>query len=119
MRLHRCPTHPASAVGRAVPVGHMWRSNVQENAPTHDVVTVRKTHVVSGMSLAMKNLMGLLPREDRRAMHTFGIQQCIVDLNRGVQPDLSIVDGSVGQEGEGPLYGQAANLGLLVAGRDS
>jgi len=80
---------------------------------------VLKTHVVTGMSVAMKNLMGLLPREDRRAMHTRGIQQCIVDLNRGVRPDLSIVDGSVGQDGDGPLYGHAANLGLLVAGRDS
>ncbi len=80
---------------------------------------VLKTHVVSGVSLAMKNLMGLLPREDRRAMHTFGIQQCIVDLNRGVRPDLSIVDGAVGQDGEGPLYGRAAHLGVLVGGRDS
>jgi uncharacterized protein (DUF362 family)/ferredoxin len=80
---------------------------------------VLKTHVVSGMSIAMKNLMGLLPREDRRSMHTLGIQQCIVDLNRGVRPDLNIVDGSVGQDGDGPLYGRAAHLGVLVAGRDS
>ncbi|HUV67638.1 MAG TPA: DUF362 domain-containing protein [Sedimentisphaerales bacterium] len=80
---------------------------------------VLKTHVVSGMSVAMKNLMGLLPREDRRTMHTFGIQQCIVDLNRGVRPDLNIVDGSVGQDGAGPLYGQPANLGVIVAGCDS
>lgn len=80
---------------------------------------VLKTHVVSGMSLAMKNPMGLLPTEDRRSMHTLGIQQCIVDLNRGIKPDLNIVDGSVGQEGEGPLYGRPAGLGVLVAGRDS
>lgn len=80
---------------------------------------VLKTHVVSGMSVAMKNLMGLLPREDRRHMHTFGIQQCIVDLNRGLKPDLNIVDGSIGQEGDGPLYGRPANLGVIVAGRDS
>jgi uncharacterized protein (DUF362 family)/ferredoxin len=80
---------------------------------------VLKTHVVSGMSIAMKNLMGLLPREDRRSMHTLGIQQCIVDMNLGLRPDLSIVDGSVGQDGDGPLYGEAANLGVLVAGRDS
>jgi uncharacterized protein (DUF362 family)/NAD-dependent dihydropyrimidine dehydrogenase PreA subunit len=80
---------------------------------------VLKTHVVSGMSVAMKNLMGLLPREDRRFMHTLGIQQCIVDLNRGIQPDLNIVDGSVGQDQDGPLYGRRADLGVLVAGRDS
>jgi uncharacterized protein (DUF362 family)/ferredoxin len=80
---------------------------------------VLKTHVVSGMSIAMKNLMGLLPREDRRAMHTLGIQQCIVDMNLGLRPDLNIVDGSVGQDGDGPLYGDAAHLGVLVAGRDT
>src|SRR6266581_5415160 len=80
---------------------------------------VLKTHVVSTMTLAMKNPMGILPRPDRRAMHTLGIAQCIVDMNRGIRPDLTIVDGSVGQDGEGPLYGDKADLEVLVAGRDS
>jgi len=56
----------------------------------------------------MKNPMGILPCPDRRARHTFGIDQCIVDMNRGIKPDLTIVDGSVGQDGEGPLYGDKA-----------
>src|SRR6266446_939059 len=80
---------------------------------------VLKTHVVSTMTLAMKNPMGILPRPDRRAMHTLGIAQCIVDMNRSIKPDLTIVDGSVGQDGEGPLYGDKADLQVLVAGRDS
>lgn len=80
---------------------------------------VLKTHVVSGMSVSMKNLMGLLPRSDRRNMHTFGIQQSIVDMNMGIKPDLTIVDGAIGQDGDGPLYGRQANLGVLLAGRDS
>ncbi len=80
---------------------------------------VLKTHVVSTMTLSMKNLMGVLPRPDRRAMHTFGIAQSIVDMNLGIKPDLSIVDGSVGQDGEGPLYGDKADLQVLVAGCNS
>ncbi|HEX4716023.1 MAG TPA: DUF362 domain-containing protein [Ktedonobacteraceae bacterium] len=80
---------------------------------------VLKTHVVSTMTLSMKNLMGILPRPDRRAMHTLGIAQSIVDMNRGIKPDLIIVDGSVGQDGEGPLYGEKADLQVLVAGHDS
>src|SRR5438067_1721767 len=80
---------------------------------------VLKTHVVSTMTLGMKNPMGILPRPDRRSMHTFGIDQCIVDMNLGLKPDLTIVDGSVGQDGEGPLYGDKADLQVLVAGRDS
>jgi uncharacterized protein (DUF362 family)/Pyruvate/2-oxoacid:ferredoxin oxidoreductase delta subunit len=80
---------------------------------------VLKTHVVSTMTLSMKNPMGILPRPDRRSMHTFGIDQSIVDMNLGVKPDLNIVDGSVGQDGEGPLYGDKADLQVLVAGRDA
>ncbi len=80
---------------------------------------VLKTHVVSMMTLGMKNVMGILPRPDRRAMHTFGIDQSIVDMNFGLKPDLTIIDGSVGQDGEGPLYGDRADLQVLVAGRDS
>ena len=80
---------------------------------------VLKTHVVSTMTLSMKNPMGILPRPDRRTMHTLGIAQCIVDMNRGIKPDLTIVDGSVGQDGEGPLYGEKADLQVMVAGRDS
>ena len=80
---------------------------------------VLKTHVVSTMTLAMKNPMGILPRPDRRSMHTLGIDQCIVDMNRAIKPGLTIVDGSVGQDGEGPLYGDKADLQVLVAGRDS
>ena len=52
-------------------------------------------------------------------MHTFGIAQSIVDMNLGIKPDLIIVDGSVGQDGEGPLYGEKADLQVLVAGCDS
>ncbi len=80
---------------------------------------VLKTHVVSTMTLGMKNTMGILPRPDRRSMHTFGIDQSIVDMYRGIKPDLTIIDGSMGQDGEGPLYGDKADLQVLVAGRDS
>ncbi|HVB24206.1 MAG TPA: DUF362 domain-containing protein [Ktedonobacteraceae bacterium] len=80
---------------------------------------VLKSHVVSIMTLGMKNPMGILPRPDRRAMHTFGIDQSIVDMNLGIKPDLTIIDGSVGQDGEGPLYGDKADLQVLVAGRNS
>lgn len=80
---------------------------------------VLKTHVVSTMTMSMKNLMGILPRPDRRHMHTFGISQSIVDMNLGIKPDLNIVDGSVGQDGEGPVYGDKADLQVLIAGRDS
>ena len=36
-----------------------------------------------------------------------------------LKPDLTIIDGSVGQDGERPLYGDKADLQVLVTGRDS
>ena len=40
-------------------------------------------------------------------------------MNLCYRPALTIIDGSVGQDGEGPLYGDKADLQVLVAGRDS
>jgi uncharacterized protein (DUF362 family)/ferredoxin len=80
---------------------------------------VLKTHVITGMSLTIKNLMGIVRLEDRRAMHAFGIHTSLADLALGVRPDLNLVDGTIGQDGDGPLYGRAAELGVLVAGRDA
>src|SRR6266704_3172302 len=40
-------------------------------------------------------------------------------MTLGMKPDLTIIDGSIGQDGEGPLYGDKADLHVLVAGRDS
>src|ERR1700674_4371255 len=40
-------------------------------------------------------------------------------MTLGIKPDLTIVDGSIGQDGEGPVYGDKADLQVLVAGRDS
>ncbi len=82
-------------------------------------IPVLKTHVVSTMTMCMKNSMGILPRPDRRHMHAFGIDQSIIDMNLGIKPDLNIVDGSVGQDGEGPVYGDATDLQVLLAGRDA
>jgi uncharacterized protein (DUF362 family)/Pyruvate/2-oxoacid:ferredoxin oxidoreductase delta subunit len=80
---------------------------------------VLKTHVITGMSVAIKNLMGILPLADRRAMHAFGIHTSLADIAAGLHPDLNLVDGTIGQDGDGPLYGHAAHLGVLVAGRDA
>ena len=43
----------------------------------------------------------------------------LVDLHNLVKPSLSIVDGIVGMEGNGPGTGPLRQLGILVAGEDS
>jgi uncharacterized protein (DUF362 family) len=53
-------------------------------------VPVLKHHFASQMTIAMKNLMGVV--FDRRAYHRKGLNDCIVDFCLHRKPDLNIVD---------------------------
>jgi uncharacterized protein (DUF362 family) len=49
-----------------------------------------KSHSSAGVSLSMKNLMGLI--QDRGVMHRIGLDEAIVDLTTKLTPALSVVD---------------------------
>jgi len=77
---------------------------------------VAKTHPLTFVTGALKNLFGLLPRKDQSFYHAH-INDVIVDLNRLVRPDLCIVDTRVGLEGwEGP---ETRRIGVFIVGRKS
>jgi len=79
-------------------------------------VAVAKTHYLTFITGALKNLFGLLPRKDQSFYHA-SIDEVIVDLNRLVRPDLSIVDARVGIEGwEGPT---TRRLDTFILGMNS
>ena len=68
-----------------------------------------KTHHWVGVTLAMKNLFGVMPGIaygwPKNVLHQAGIPGSIVDINAAVHPHLAIVDGIVGMEGDGPIMG--------------
>ena len=72
-----------------------------------------KTHVEAGMSCAMKNWVGIVVGQDKRQMH-YALNQNIQAINEVVKPDLIVVDGIVGMEGNGPGDGEPVRLGFLV-----
>ncbi len=79
-----------------------------------------KTHHWAGVTLSMKNLFGVLPGIcygwPKNVLHHCGITQSILDINATVQPQLAIVDGIVGMEGDGPIMGTPCQPELLVMG---
>jgi uncharacterized protein (DUF362 family) len=81
-----------------------------------------KTHHWAGVTLAMKNLFGVLPGIyygwPKNVLHHVGVQNSILDLAATVKPHFSIVDGIIGMEGDGPIMGDAKKAGVLVMGRD-
>jgi uncharacterized protein (DUF362 family) len=81
-----------------------------------------KTHHWAGVSLSMKNLFGVVPGVEygwpKNSLHTNGIVQSILAINATVRPGLALVDGVVGLEGDGPIYGEAKPTGVVMMGTD-
>jgi uncharacterized protein (DUF362 family) len=81
-----------------------------------------KTHHWVGITLALKNMFGIVPGNcygwPKNVLHWAGISKSILDINSTVRPDFAIVDGIVGMEGNGPIQGKPKASGVLVAGDD-
>jgi uncharacterized protein (DUF362 family) len=79
-----------------------------------------KTHHWAGVTLAMKNLFGVMPGVyygwPKNVLHHAGIPGSILDINAAVRPHLAIVDGIIGMEGDGPIMGEPRHAGVLVMG---
>jgi len=83
-----------------------------------------KTHGVMLLTLGVKNLFGCVPGpkkalwhlkagEDRKAF-----AKILLDLYQVIRPSLTILDGIVGMEGNGPGSGDPISMGLILASRD-
>ena len=84
-----------------------------------------KTHAMTLLTLGVKNLFGCIPGhrkpmwhlkagEDRKAF-----AQILVDIYQVVHPSLTILDGIMGMEGDGPNSGHPIHLGLMLASGDA
>ncbi len=81
-----------------------------------------KTHHWTGVTLSMKNLFGLMPGIvygwPKNVLHQAGIDESIFDIAATVHPQLAIVDGIVGMDGDGPIMGNPHPAGVVVMGRN-
>jgi uncharacterized protein (DUF362 family) len=79
-----------------------------------------KTHHWMGVTLAMKNLFGVMPGAyygwPKTILHEVGIAAAIADITATVRPHLALVDGVVGMEGDGPIMGTPRAAGVVVMG---
>ncbi len=83
-----------------------------------------KSHVQLTMTLGVKNLFGCVPgkmkawwhMEAGKDVNRFG--EMLVETARAIRPNLTIIDGIIGHEGNGPSGGEPRFLGLLGASGD-
>lgn len=82
-----------------------------------------KTHGMTVMSGAVKNLFGTVPGLQKPELHYLYPKKTdfvgmLIDLSLLVAPALTIVDAIEAQEGEGPSAGTPRHMGCLFAARD-
>ncbi len=87
------------------------------------------TSWLSGAALSLENLHGLAARHHklyfapRIAVETpkglIRRDQALADIAQVLYPDLVIIDGFNGMEGDGPYHGSHKNTGLILAGCDA
>lgn len=97
-------------------------------APVHEAdfiinVPKLKTHVMAGLTCAVKNLFGTIPGLQKAELHMrfpdkprFG--DMLVDVCEAVAPQLHIVDAVVGMEGDGPAGGTPRTVGAVFGGEN-
>ena len=84
-----------------------------------------KTHGQTLLTLGVKNLFGCIPGPRKALWHLRAgdnhklFAQVLVDLYQAVKPPLTVLDGIVGMEGNGPNSGRPIPLGLILASDDA
>lgn len=105
-----------------VPQGRSMKEwSIYEDVFTADVVinaAIAKTHNLAGLTMGMKNLMGVI--QDRGAFHS-NIGQRLADLNSVVRPTLTVIDAVRILARNGPTGGSLSDvreMNTLIAGTD-
>ncbi len=110
---------PDAKVYRRMPVtGALVEADALINVPKF------KTHELTLLTGAVKNLFGCVPGRRKIGFHLQAgcnpemFAQILVDLLRTVRPVLSIMDGIVGMDGQGPAAGRRRTFGVILASAD-
>jgi uncharacterized protein (DUF362 family) len=113
--------HVKDRVKLNVPNGEALKSITVPRLVTESAVISAaklKTHGNTTVTLGMKNMFGLLPDKFKGKYHLKGISDVVVDINTVLKPALTVIDGFVGMEGEGPVDGTPVQMNLIIAGTD-
>jgi len=94
-----------------------------EAVATADVVISAaklKSHGMTGFSGAVKNMYGCIPGLTKVEYHyrmstLTAFSDMLVDLCEHVHPQISLIDGIWGMEGEGPTSGDPKHIGAVIA----
>jgi uncharacterized protein (DUF362 family)/Pyruvate/2-oxoacid:ferredoxin oxidoreductase delta subunit len=82
-----------------------------------------KTHGLTGVTAAAKNLFGCVPGLEKTKFHmnqpsVESFSDAMADIARTLAPKISICDAVLAMEGAGPSHGRPKHMGLVMASTD-
>lgn len=84
-----------------------------------------KTHVQMYLTLGVKNMFGCVVGKKKPQLHMEAgkdsnqFARMLVEIYGSISPDITILDGIVGMEGNGPGSGSPKPIGMILASRDA
>jgi uncharacterized protein (DUF362 family) len=126
--------HNGDMVEVEVPGAHLFKKlTIHKSLSEIDLlcsVPMMKTHSLATVTLGMKNLIGLYPGSVycsvRSCMHEMaenagspGVAFEILDMVKANKLGLTVIDGSMAMEGNGPSNGPLVKMNLIIAGTNS
>ena len=84
-----------------------------------------KSHGQMILTLGVKNIFGVVPGTRKSQWHLAAgtdrmhFARMLVDLYRKVAPELTVIDGIVAMQGNGPQSGDPKKLGIIAASEDA
>ncbi|HXG13457.1 MAG TPA: DUF362 domain-containing protein [Gemmataceae bacterium] len=109
-------------LGRLTGLEYLYLARTVATADVLISLPKLKVHHWAGATLSLKNLFGIMsgicygwPKNE---LHWRGIENSIVDIALTRTPELAIVDGILGMEGDGPINGTPKHVGALIMGCD-
>lgn len=83
-----------------------------------------KAHQQLGATFAVKNMFGCVAGKEKAVWHFLkggrpeDFCRMLIEIYRRLSPVLSIIDGIIAMEGQGPISGSPKPLGFLIGGAD-
>jgi len=77
-------------------------------------VPVLKVHVMTSVTLSMKNLWGCYP-DTMRCLHHKNLSHKLTLITKALNPKLVVMDGIYALDGHGPMYGEPKKMDLLLS----
>jgi len=89
---------------------------ILEDVDLYVNVPKMKTHGYTTVTLSIKNHKGMLSEAAKKLDHHLGLHEPLVEQAKLRPPDLIVLDGIVGVEGDGPLNGRPVRARTVAVG---